>query len=1536
MCRGEGKAEMSRKSTVLLAALATTLATAIPTAAAAPLQSVDPENAELRNGVTADELEEADVTVVPTEQPSKFGLFALGTGPEPRTYLVRLADAATPSYSGGVENLAATAPEPGEKLDADSPKVEAYRDHLQAAQVEVINGLERAIGRDVEVPFTYQHAVNGFAAVMTPDEAAELLSDPRVVSVTQDFERELHTDRGPQWIGADALWNATTDLGLPEDYKGEGIVIGTIDTGINPANRSFAEVGQDGYVHENPLGDGNFLGACDPDNAEQFDPQFVCNNKLIGAYVFGGANDTAVDYDGHGSHTASTSGGNVVLDATIDAPTTTVGPLEISGVAPHANVISYLGCCTASGLTASIDQAIADGVDVINYSIGSDDPGDPWSDFDTIGFLNARAAGIFVATSNGNEGPGDATTGSPSSAPWITSVGAATHDRLIDNAVIDLTSSAGNLPDISGKSITGALPSAPVVEAADFDVLPGLPPTAGDPAALCGAGTLDNAVNPFAPGTFNGEIVICNRGVFGRVQMAQFVFEAGAGGYILANDEENGDSLSGDAYALPGVHITFDDGVTVKNWLANGATDHTAAIRGTITQIDDSFGDIMAAFSSRGPNRAMDVIVPDVTAPGVDILAAIGAGGAGTPTVYDVDIHGVISGTSMASPHIAGTGALLTQARPDWTPAEMQSALMTTARDILNHDGGPATPYAQGAGMVNVDRAVRAGLLFDESIANYLASEPAEGGDPKTLNLPSFANTECLAECSWDRTANVPASAPAGVTWTASATSDTGLTLDVNLSTATVSPGDTLDISVAADVAGTPVGETLFGEVVLTPDNADVPALTLPVAVEPTSGVLPSEVNIDTRRNAGSFLSEDLTSIEITEFTGTIQGFVPATLNEGTLVQDPTNGDPYDDLSQVDVYNLSVPAGATRLIAEVLAAEMPDADLYIGTGTTPSPGTQVCQSTSGSSAEVCDVSDPAAGDWWVLLQNWGGTDEVTADAYTLATAVVPGDDLGNGDVVGPDGPIAAGEPYDIRTTWDIPEMAAGERWYGTAVLGTSPSTPDDIGSFPVTITRHDDDVTKTASVAEAEAGDTVSYDITVQPNVTPVDQTYTITDTVPDGFTIDESSVTGGGVVDGQTITWEVESPTAFGVTGDYVVSTPATSEQCADWSGFVDLGPLGISLVPQLDGDTVAVNAFSGIGPFEVYNGLSPNLTVSEDGFITVAGGYGGSPWIPQAIPNAALPNGVIAPLWSDLELSVANDIGIRLATAGDVAVIQYDNPFEFRGDGTVGPSVGKFQAWVYNSIQDFRPEITFEYGEIGALPASATIGIEHILASTATAALNVGDPSTVLEPGGTICLDWEGPSFDPVTVSYDVTVDDGVFTGTYTNAAVHTTDDPFAQDETASVDVAVSGIAPCTEVVNGLHFGSLNVNEGVTCLEDALVLGTVTVGSNAAFRSTDSAIAGRIRANGAAEVTVCGTGLIGDAALAGGSAVTFGDPANGCGGNTVLGKVAVTGTDGPSVIGGNHIIGRLSCSGNEPPPVNNGSANSVLGKKTGQCSGL
>jgi uncharacterized repeat protein (TIGR01451 family) len=1512
---------------VALAAVAGLLALpALPADAGSPGAVV----AAPSKGGDRGDLQAADFTA--TDAPAKGAqMRSFGTGDAPEIYLIRFVDDAVPSYGGGVPGLAPTTPAPGDKLDPAAADARAYRDHLVAEQTSFVERLDRTTGRTVDVPFTYQYAVNGIAAVLTADEARAIADDPSVLSIAPDQVREIQSDRGPQWEGAEPLWNAQEELGLPTNILGEGVVIGTIDTGISPGNRSFAATGDDGYTVQNPLGDGNYLGVCNPADPT-YDPLFPCNSKLIGAYVFGGLSSTAVDYDEHGSHTASTSGGNVVDDVVVNAPTIDTPPFDISGVAPHANVISYMGCCSLSGLTAAINQAIADQVDVINYSIGSSSASAAWDDFDTVGFLNARAAGIFVAVSAGNDGPGGSTVGSPADAPWVTSVGASTHDRHNGNVLTGLTGSNGPLADIPGQAVTGPLATpTTIIDAADF----------GDPYCAAASGNEAN---------FGGKIVICIRGGLdaggnpvGRVQKSQNVADQGAVGFVLVNDELNGDSLLGDEYAVPGLFISYTNGQALKAWLADG-TDHVATIAGTTFTIDSSYGDVMASFSSRGPNRAIDIVSPNVTAPGVDILAALADG---DPLGYDEDIHGFISGTSMASPHVAGAGALLTQARPEWTPAQQQSALMTSARTtVTDFDGTPATPYEQGSGHVDVGAAALAGLLFDETAANYVAANPADGGDPKTLNLPSFANTQCLATCTWTRTATVPvnpadaAPVPADVTWTATVTSDAGLVLGVALSDATVSPGDAMQIDVTADVSAGTEGTTYFGRITLTPSDPSIPSVTMPVAVVPSSGVLPEQADITTRRNAGSQVITGIQSLALTDFTGSVLGLVRGEPHPGTLTQDPTNATPFDDLSQVSVFNLDVPAGSNRLVVEATQWTMNDLDLYVGTGDTPSPDTVVCTSASSGSAESCDIPDPEAGTWWVLAQNWEGG-AVQPDTFTLTTAVVPGTDLGNAGIDGPEGEVPVGQPYDARLHWNVPEMAAGDTWYGTAVLGSSAETPGNIGSFPVRIERVADDVTKTASVTEAKVGDTISYSLTVQPNVTPEDLVYTIVDTVPDGLTIDPASVTGGGVVDGQTISWTVDAPTTFGKVGTYSTSTPATDPQCADWASYIDLGAAGIPLAATLDGDTVAANAFSNIGPFEQYGGQFANLVVSEDGLITVAGGYGGSPWEPQELPDTAAPNGVFAPLWSDLELSLANGRGMRLATVASLgaAVVEWDNPFEFGGDpADLSNSVGTFQAWIYSTVSPDRPEATFEYADLGALPAAATIGIENIAGDNATAVLSNGDPSTVLTGPGSICLNYEPVVSDPITFGYDVTVDADAHTGVATNAAVHVTDDPYALPVTASVDVAITGNEPppCTKVITGFRSGGLNVTSGITCLQGATVVGAIKISSGAGLRTLGSGVVGSIKATGASELTICSTALGGSLQTTGAAKVTIGDPYNGCGSNALIGAITINTTAGPSVFGGNIVLGTVACSGNDPAPVNNGAKNLVIGRKSGQCSKL
>src|SRR5690625_86590 len=607
---------------------------------------------------------------------------SLGSSPGAERYVSHLADPAAAACSGGIERLQATRPGSGERLNPTAAPVRRYVAHLEAEQADLRQEIAAEIGRAPAVDFTYTYALNGLALRLTADEAAAVAQLPEVTSVVVDVQRELLTDNGTAWVGAPAVWDGTA-TGV-EGTRGEGIVAGVLDTGINPSNPSFAatvpvEDGGDGYEHTNPLGEGVYLGICDPDNTDQYDERFACNDKLIGAWDVSG--DGPFDTDGHGSHVASTVAGNQV-DAAVNGPSGISDTRTISGVAPHANLIAYDVCdfedCSMAATTAAIDQAIADGVDVINYSIGGWLPSAAWSDPDTLGCLNGRSAGRFVATAAGNDGPWAESIGAPADIPWVTSVGASTHDRTYANSLTGLTRQDGaGLPDIEGLAFTSGYGPAPIVYAGDY----------GNPWCEWDVVPED---------TFDGEIVVCERGFMGRVEMGEILAAAGAGGLILANDEESGDSLSGDVHVLPAVHISYDDGVALREWLADG-TNHTATITGATLSEDPADGDVTAGFSSRGPNRAMDAITPSVTARGLDILAAAHAS---TPEAAIDPQCTFYAGTSMASPHAAGAGALLTDRVQDWTPAEIQYAVITTETPTVTKEAGvtSADPFNMGSG----------------------------------------------------------------------------------------------------------------------------------------------------------------------------------------------------------------------------------------------------------------------------------------------------------------------------------------------------------------------------------------------------------------------------------------------------------------------------------------------------------------------------------------------------------------------------------------------------------------------------------------------------------------------------------------------------------------------------------------------------------------------------------------------------------------------------------------------------------------------
>jgi subtilisin family serine protease len=547
----------------------------------------------------------------------------------------------------------------------------------------------------------YTVALNGFSAILAPAEVEALSARKDVVLILPDELRQPMTDSSPTFLGLTGAGSA-----YAKGVTGEGVVVGVIDTGIWPEHPSFAD---DGSYPAPPIGPlpcefGNT--AHNPNDAP-----FTCNNKLIGARqmldtyrAIIGADpdefDSARDDDGHGTHTASTSAGNAGVEASVLGRTVGVGP--ISGVAPRAHVVAYKGLGNQGGfgsdLAAAIDQAVADGVDVINYSIGG---GASLIGADDIAFLFAADAGVFVATSAGNSGPGPETIGGPASVPWLTAVGASTQDRSFEGTVV-----LGNGAEYTGVSITLGVGASPLVDAAN---------AGGD---LCEPGTLD-------PALVTGSIVLCRRGVVGRVEKSLAVLEAGGVGMIMYENSDAG-SLFSDTHWVPSVHLDNTPGLEIKSYIATDPAP-TAEITDTAEIGTWPFAPSMTEFSSRGPNPvAPDIIKPDITAPGIQILA--GASPFPDAGFVTGELFQAIAGTSMSSPHVAGLFALIKQVHPNWSAATAKSALMTSSdQDVLDNDRtNQATPFGMGSGHTDPGRpsqdgsAFRPGLAYDAGFLDYL------------------------------------------------------------------------------------------------------------------------------------------------------------------------------------------------------------------------------------------------------------------------------------------------------------------------------------------------------------------------------------------------------------------------------------------------------------------------------------------------------------------------------------------------------------------------------------------------------------------------------------------------------------------------------------------------------------------------------------------------------------------------------------------------------------------------------------------------
>ncbi|KAJ0017984.1 hypothetical protein Pint_09647 [Pistacia integerrima] len=562
--------------------------------------------------------------------------------------------------------------------------------------------------------YSYDRHINGFAANLEEEEAAEIAKHPDVVSVFPNKAKKLHTTHSWDFMSLENNGVVHPSSIWEKAKYGEDVIIANLDTGVWPEAESFNDEGYE------PI-PSRWKGKCNPRDG------VTCNRKLIGARYFNKGYDafagksahynvSARDYVGHGSHTLSTAGGNFVPGASVFG----FGNGTAKGGSPRARVAAYKVCwppvngseCFDADILKGFDHAIHDGVDVISVSLGGA-ASDYFYDGISIGSFHAIKNGITVVCSGGNSGPYLGTVSNLS--PWLLTVGASTLDREFQTYV-----ELRNGNRFKGSSLAPALPGDgfyPLISGAQAKAAHA---SAAD-ALLCKNKTLD-------PEKVKGKIVACVRGDNARVEKGEQVLEAGGAGMILCNDKDSGNEITADPHVLPASHLTYRDSVEVLAYI-NSSKDPLGYITAPETQSGAKPAPFMASFSSAGPNIINpEILKPDITAPGVNIIAAFT--GALSPTEEPFDTRRVkfitMSGTSMSCPHVSGVVGLLKSLYPDWSPAAIKSAIMTTARTrdntvnpMLDGSFNKATPYNYGSGHIRPNRAMNPGLVYDINVNDY-------------------------------------------------------------------------------------------------------------------------------------------------------------------------------------------------------------------------------------------------------------------------------------------------------------------------------------------------------------------------------------------------------------------------------------------------------------------------------------------------------------------------------------------------------------------------------------------------------------------------------------------------------------------------------------------------------------------------------------------------------------------------------------------------------------------------------------------------
>jgi len=973
-----------------------------------------------------------------------FAASAQSTGRKP--YIIELADAPVASYSGGIAGLKGTRPAAGRRIDATADAVQAYTAFLDQRQSEVA-----ALVPAAKITYRYKTVLNGFAVWLTDAEFAKLASSPAVRAITVDEPRQLDTNYTPKFLGITAaqggVWSKVDASGRP--VKGENVILGHVDGGIWPEDPSVSDkvdpvtgkpIGShlSGNSVYEPLPAGRYKGTC---QAGEGFTAAMCNNKLVGAQYFNTTMKLAIelgvfqinpleylnsprDQNGHGTHTLTTAGGNENVDVVVSGT-----PISgISGIAPRARLAAYKVCwnnaanaggsCYPSDSVAAIDKAVEDGVDVINFSIS----GSQTSVRDAVetAFLNAALANVFVSASAGNSGPGNTVA---HNSPWIATVGNSTHDRYTEAVV---TLGGGGAPQ--GASFqTQGLSAKPLIWSRDAGT--GASVGAGTNQALC-FGAADGVAPLLDPAKVAGKIVVCDRGGNVLVNKVANAAAAGAVGVIIQNRPAEGSVAASSnttpliTGVLPTVHLPASafTAVTTEARAAGG----TAAF-GASFLVPGVPAPVMASTSSRGPNRAdPDVLKPDITAPGTDIIAAytntsIGAAERAqiiAGTLIPGPGADMISGTSMSSPHVAGSAALLRQANPDWSPFAIKSALMTSALQNVKLASGAtdADRWGFGSGHLNPNGALATTLVYDSDYYEYI--NYYNGVLPgRSLNLASLTRANIVGVGQVTRTVtNMGSSAE---TYTVAA-SLPGFSVAVAPSSMTLAPGESKTYTATLARSGAPIGVYQFGSLVWTAASNGAPVRS-PLTAKAES--LVALATVSDSRNVGTKVFTVATGYD-GAFSTLATGLVPATRNPGTVA-----------LNAETCFPFAVPAGAKMLRVQLFNSETEggsasDLDLSVYRG-----ATVVGTSGGGTSDELVSLSNPtAATNYEACVEGYApvnGSAAFTLNTWVVGPTVIPA----TLRAFGPS-KVYTGGTASIAFSWSVP---AGARYLGVVDYASPPS-----------------------------------------------------------------------------------------------------------------------------------------------------------------------------------------------------------------------------------------------------------------------------------------------------------------------------------------------------------------------------------------------------------------------------------------------------------------------------------------------------------------